>query len=401
MIPIPALVARRPQIADAGLAAGLAVTSLAVAGGRTGVLGWLCVVAVHIPLVWRRRAPLTVFWAVAVLAGVSFYPLAVEGPYLLLAPLAALYTLARHRPRWQSLVVAGLAETALLWGWAAGELTWAKILGLAPLTAVTALAGTNLRSRRAYLDQRAERARQLERDREQRARLAVAAERERIAREMHDIVAHNLAVMVALADGAALTATDDAERAATVMHNVAATGRQALDEMQHLLDLLRNGTADPSGGNAPQPGLADLDELVEQVRAAGPEVTVTQEGMPGRWSPGAGLAVYRIVQEAFTNTLKHAGPAARIELRLRYPPHGVELEVTDDGALRRWPRTGPDGTGGHGLVGMAERVGAYGGSVEAGPRTGPGWRVAARLTFDDADPAPPLSEGSGGRAVPG
>ncbi|MFB4314968.1 sensor histidine kinase [Actinomadura sp. 21ATH] len=378
-------IARRPRAADAALAAALTVTSLA-AGGQAGVLGWLCVAAVHVPLVWRRQAPLPVFWTVAVLAGVAAYPLAVEGPYLLLAPLAALYTLARHRPRWQSLMVAGLAETALLWGWAAGELTWAKILGLAPLTAVTVLAGTNLRSRRAYLDQRAARARQLERDREQRARLAVAAERERIAREMHDIVAHNLAVMVALADGAALTATGDPERAATVMHKVASTGRQALDEMQHLLDLLRNGTAEPSSGHTPQPGLADLDDLVEQVRAAGPQVTVTQEGMPRDWSPGAGLAVYRIVQEAFTNTLKHAGPAARIELRLRYLPDGVELEVVDDGALRRWPGAGRTGTGGHGLVGMAERAGAYGGGVEAGPRPGSGWRVAARLTFENADP---------------
>ncbi|MEW2354616.1 histidine kinase [Spirillospora sp. NPDC029432] len=390
------LTARRPRTADAALAAALTAVSLAVAGGQSGAFGWLCVAAVHVPLVWRRQAPLVVFWTVAALAGVSAYPLAVEGPYLLLAPLAALYTLARHRPRWQSLAVAGLAETALLWGWVAGELTWAKILGLAPLTAVTALAGTNLRSRRAYLDQREERERQRERDREQRALLAVATERERIAREMHDIVAHNLAVMVALADGAAFTATADPERAATVMHKVASTGRQALDEMQHLLDLLRNGTAGPSPGHTPQPGLADLDALVDQVRAAGPRVTVTREGVPGRWSPGAGLAVYRIVQEAFTNTLKHAGPAARIELRLRYLPHGVELEVVDDGALRRWTDADRAGTGGHGLVGMAERAGAYGGGVEAGPRPASGWRVAARMTFEHAAAAP-AAEGSAGR----
>jgi len=386
MLRTPALMARQPRTADAALAAGLAAVSLAVAGGETGVVGWICTVAVHIPLVWRRRAPVVVFWAVAGLAGISAYPLAVEGPYLLLAPLTALYTLARHRPRWHSLLAAGLAETFLLWGWVSGELTWAKILGLAPLPAATALLGMNLRNRRAYLDQQEEQARQREQDRDQRARLAVATERERIAREMHDIVAHNLAVMVALADGAALTAADDPRRAATVMGKVAATGRQALDEMQHLLDLLRTGTGTggPSSERTPQPGLADLDALVDQVRAAGPQVTVTREGAPGRWSPGAGLAVYRIVQEAFTNTLKHAGPTARIELRLRYLPYGVDLEVTDDGALQPRPHPRDRGTAGHGLVGMIERVGAYRGSVDAGPRPGAGWRVAARMTFEDS-----------------
>src|SRR5262249_49944177 len=157
-------------------------------------------------------------------------------------------------------------------------------------------------------------------DRDQQAQLAVATERTRIAREMHDIVAHNLAVIVALADGAAATATTAPQRAADVMQQVSTTGRQALGEMRRPVGLLRDGKQDADAEGRvrePQPGLDDIDRLVEQIRAAGVQVALTREGVPGSWGPGAGLAVYRIVQEALTNTLKHAGPRAAAQVRLR------------------------------------------------------------------------------------
>jgi signal transduction histidine kinase len=134
---------------------------------------------------------------------------------------------------------------------------------------------------------------------------------------------------------------------------------------------------------SPQPGLEDLDRLIDQVRAAGVQVTVTRKGVPGTWGPGVGLAVYRIVQEALTNTLKHAGPQASAHVRLGYTPASVDLELTDDGAGRPARPAAGTAAGGHGLAGMLQRAASYGGHVEAGPRPGTGWRVHARLRFDD------------------
>jgi len=183
-------------------------------------------------------------------------------------------------------------------------------------------------------------------------------------------------VMVALADGAALTATAAPERAADTMHKVSATGRQALGEMRRLLGVLR----DDDAGRTPQPGLGNLDALVEQVRAAGMQVALTTEGVPGAWGPGAGLAIYRIVQEALTNTLKHAGPEASAHVRLRYRDDAADVEVSDDGAYQP---AAPALAAGHGLAGMTERAAAYGGHLEAGPRAGGGWRVHVSMRFDD------------------
>jgi signal transduction histidine kinase len=192
-------------------------------------------------------------------------------------------------------------------------------------------------------------------------------------------VAHNLAVLVALADGGALTAPTDPQRAAGTLATIAATGRQALEEMRRVVGVLRDGgpAAAPTTELAPQPGLADIDALVEQVRAAGLEVVLRTEGTPGAWGPGAGLAAYRLVQEALTNTLKHAGPEAMVWVRLGYSAHGISVEVVDDGAGR--PADRDPAADGHGLVGMVERAAAYGGQVVAGPVDGAGWRVRAFL----------------------
>ncbi|GAA4674526.1 sensor histidine kinase [Phytohabitans rumicis] len=373
---------RHPRWADAGLAALLAAFTGPATLAGAGVAAGLWFAAVHLPLVWRRRWPVAVFWAVYALAILSALVVGVrvEGLYPELPVAVAVYTAARYGRRRQLVPIVVAIEVPALAVFLLDGPHWTALGFVSAVLATTVLLGIVVSTRQAYLAELEERARRLERERDQQAQLAAAAERARIARDMHDIVAHSLAVMVALADGAALTATASPERAADAMGKVSATGRQALGEMRRVLGLLRDG----ADGRAPQPGLADVDALVEQVRAAGVRVAVTVEGVPGDWGPGAGVAVYRIVQEALTNTLKHAGPDASAHVLLRFRDGGAEVEVTDDGAHR--PAAAPAG-GGHGVPGMIERAAAYGGGVEAGPRTGgPGWRVRARLRFDGGGP---------------
>jgi signal transduction histidine kinase len=379
---IRAMARRHPYRVDAGLAAALALLSVPATLERSpGVLGWVCQGLIFLPLVWRRRNPVVVFWTIFGLIEIIDFALP-QLPGTIIAVPAAIYAVARYRPRRHLWPVAIAVETALViaW-WVAGE-PWGSLIPVNAILAATALLGTNIRTRQAYLAQLEERSRRLERERDQQAKLATAAERARIAREMHDVVAHNLAVIVALADAAALTATATPQAAADKMEKVAATGRDALAEMRRLLGLLHDDAGPASAGLAPQPSLADIDRLVDQVRAAGLAVAVTREGVPGRWGPGAGLAVYRIVQEALTNTIKHAGPAATAHVRLCYTDTGVDLEVTDDGAYRPARPAGPASANAHGLTGMVERAAAYGGRIEAGPLPGAGWRVSTRLTFE-------------------
>jgi signal transduction histidine kinase len=385
---IQAAVRRHPRWADGGLAVLLAlVNSPALAAAGVGVVDWLWFGAVHLPLVWRRRAPVLVFWAVLGLAGAALItsPRAiVQGVYPESLALVAIYTVARYRPRrylWPAIAV--LEGSLVVAAWRQ-EQRWTSLTLGTSVLAATVLLGVTVGTRRAYLGELEERARRLERERDQQAQLAVATERARIARELHDIVAHNLAVMIALADGAAFAATVAPDRAADAMQQVSGTGRQALAEMRRLLGLLRDDQPVQAPSElVPQPGLDDLDELVDQVRAAGVRVELTRQGTAGAWGPGAGLAVYRIVQEALTNTLKHAGPQASAQVRLRYTATGVDLEVTDDGAGRPARAVAGTAAGGHGLAGMIERATSYGGQVQAGPCPPTGWRVRARLRFDD------------------
>jgi len=230
---IRAVVRRHPQWADGGLAALLAVANApSVASAGAGVVGWLGFGAAHLPLVWRRRAPVVVLWTVYGFAGLSLIlsPAIAQGVYPETLMLVAVYTLALYRPRrylWPALVVleATLLAAALL-GHPRGGPWNSLALGTSALAAA-ALLGVTISTRRAYLAALEERARRAERERDQQAQLAAATERARIAREVHDIVAHNLAVMVALADGAAFTAPVSPERAADTMQQVSATGRQA------------------------------------------------------------------------------------------------------------------------------------------------------------------------------
>jgi signal transduction histidine kinase len=371
---------------DAGLAAVVAAVTAPGALRGTGVAATIWFVLVHVALVWRRRAPVTVFWvayAFAVAASLEG-GIRVQGAYPELELTVAVYTVARYSNRRRlAAVVAAIAVPTGIAFLALGPRWLPLAFVVAVLTAATLL-GITVSTRQAYLAELEERARRLERERDQQATIAAAAERARIARDMHDVVAHSLAVMIALADGAARSATSAPERAADAMGKVSATGREALGEMRRLLGVLQDDG--DGGGRSPQPGLDDLEALVAQVRSAGPRVTLDVAGVPGAWGPGAGLAVYRIVQEALTNTLKHAGPDAVARVRLRYAAAGVEIEVTDDGGRRsRAPEPPADGQG-HGLAGMAERAAAFGGVVTAAPCAGgPGWRVHAQLR--PAEPA--------------
>jgi signal transduction histidine kinase len=211
-------------------------------------------------------------------------------------------------------------------------------------------------------------------DLEERTRSAVAQERARIARELHDVIAHCVSVMTVQAGAARLLLDEEPQSARQSLLAVEDTGRQTLGEMRRLLGVLRRDMAPPS--LAPQPGLADLDGLLARCRQAGLRVELRVEGEPAALAPGVDLAAYRVVQEALTNAIKHAGPA-RAQVSVRYDADTLALEIADDGRAKS-----KNGGHGHGLIGMRERVGVYGGDFDAGPRTGGGYAVRVRLPLE-------------------
>jgi signal transduction histidine kinase len=251
--------------------------------------------------------------------------------------------------------------------------TWATLIPYTVLIGAIWLWGRYISTRRAYLRSLEERAARLESERDAQVQIAAAAERARIAREMHDVIAHSISVMVVQADGAAYTVATDPGRARRAMEAIGATGREALTEMRRMLGVLRDG--DDAGAYAPQPGVEQLTELVERIRSAGLPVELTVAGVPAELPAALQLTIYRIVQEALTNTRKHAGPAARSSVALHYGDDAVEVRVRDDG---RGAAAGDDGRG-HGLLGMRERVALYGGSIRVGPLPGGGFEVLVRL----------------------
>ncbi len=370
-------------LADALLAAvivALSVPPVSAFQGGSRPLSLALTLAVAAPLVWRRRAPLLVFLIITGVALVQWY--ANQALTDDLALLVAFYTIAAYQQRRHVLAAVVLLEAgAVLVAWPGHHPLWLLAI-LSSLIAAAGFLGFYVRTRRAYLASLVDRAERLERERDQQAQLAAASERARIARELHDIVAHNIAVMIALADGAAVTAASDLAQAVTLMGEVSATGRSALTEMRRLLGVLRE-PAEP--GHSPQPTLADLDSLLAAVRAVGLPARLNVSGQPFPLPPTAQLALYRMIQEALTNTLKHA-PGATAEVSLTYRPGEIGLEVTDNGQqggqLDGQPEDEPDGArllatgaGGHGLAGMRERAAVFGGQVSAGPRPDGGWRV--------------------------
>jgi len=309
------------------------------------------------------------------------------------AMLVIIYTVAADGDRWASRLglIGGLCAATV------GQLRW-PVRDQGPLGAVLivvfqtvpfALAwvlGDSIRTRRAYLAQLEERAARLEKEREAQAKVAVAAERARIARELHDVVAHNVSVMVVQADGAAYVMDAAPDQAKKALETISGTGRQALAEMRRLLGVLRTGEHQESGEYVPQPDVEQLDDLIEQCRTSGLPVDFKVEGTPRPLPSGVELTAYRIVQEALTNTRKHGGANAGASVRLVYFDDGLGLLVEDDGKgapHELYEEGGADGQG-HGLIGMRERVGMVGGTLDAGPRPGGGFRISALLPLKPA-----------------
>lgn len=340
----------------------------------------LCLV---LPLLASRRAPELTF---TVLAAVAFVQWLVYGPLPSdVSLLIALFRVAATRPLRRTVLAAAVLELGvLLVVLGHGTLGGGVVYGPGPLrahifdfvflsglTTAAAVLGTNLQTRRAYLREVEERAARLEAERDQQAQLAVAAERARVAREMHDIVAHNLAVMVALSDGAALTLTSDPERARVALEEVSKAGRAALMDTRRVLGILREEGAEASREAVPH--LAALDRLVETVGHTGLDVRYRTRGSIRDLPEGLQLSTYRIVQEALTNVMKHAQGATLVTVDIAADDTDLTIVVQDDGS-----RTDARVGSGHGLVGMRERAALHGGTVTARP-TSSGWRVEARL----------------------
>lgn len=374
---------RRGQMTDT--AAALCVLALSVTallnhphpGGTIRPVDWAVTFVAPWVLLFQRRAPVALTWLAIGAAWLST-ALHWRTATLGLLAVAMLYPLARERSARAVWPPALAIAASIAVEWIRAGNNWTQLWAFAAVLATLVLLGVNARVRHAYLTELERRAHRLEAERDQRARLAVADERARIAREMHDIVAHHLTVIVALSDGAALTAEAAPARAAHTMGQVSTTGRQALGDIRRLVGVLRDASGAPEG-RGPQPGLDDLDRLAAQVRAAGVPVRLTQHGQPGAWGPAASLAVYRIVQEALTNVLKHAGPAAEATVEVRYTTSGVEIQVTDRGTGTPMP-----GEPGAGIAGMRERAESYDGQLTAGPEPDGGWRVHATLCFAEA-----------------
>lgn len=247
--------------------------------------------------------------------------------------------------------------------------------------ALVALLGIAVRTRKEYTAALVERAHQLEVERDQQAKLSAAAERTRIAREMHDIIGHHLSVITGLADGGAYAAGKSPQRATQALDAIGTTSRQALTELRHLLGVLHEPPTGPGPAPAelsPQPGLADVDSLIAGVRAAGLTVDLTIRGTPSPTSAGRQLTVYRVVQEALTNTLKHAGDRATAAVTLVHTPDATTVTITDTGPHQA-AHAAPVRTTGRGLPGMRERTALYNGTLEAAPAPTGGWRVHLRL----------------------
>jgi signal transduction histidine kinase len=334
------------------------------------IVAILTVLALSLRRVW----PGPVFGVVAVMAAVlTQWP--VRGELFPVALGIGLYTVAVTLSRAAALVAAALAVAAEIpaagqGGW---HDSWLAVIYEVIAAAAVLVAGLYINTRRAYLAELRDRTQRLEREHDQTSALAAAVERARIAREMHDSVAHHLTVIVALSDGALAAVTRSPAQASEAIRGVSTTAREALAETRRLLGILR--AADGLEVRQPLPGLSELEGLFTRVRAAGLPVRYERSGPPGDTPPGVQLVVFRLVQEALTNTMKHAGPGASAAVRLWLTPGEVRVEVEDDGVGTAGVPRAPGG----GLTGMSERVGAFGGELTCGPRQPRGWRVTARL----------------------
>jgi signal transduction histidine kinase len=347
-----------------------------------GLLG----LAMLIPLVWRRTHPELVFFGVSAVAVfqwligaplqggnagllVALYAISVYGAVrfsriaLAVGGMGVLMATARynHSPDWKQQFTMMVSLGAIVFGvWAFGE---------------------RRRTRGLYVQQLEERAAQLERDRDREATLAVSNERTRIAREIHDVVAHGLSIMIVQADGGLYAADASPEQAKKALATIGDTGRASLTEMRKMLGLLKQDAQPDFDPNQPrpQPGVSSLPELIDNVRQTGLSVDYQVTGTPRNLPALLGLTAYRIVQEGLTNALKHAGPGARTSVLLDYGREMLTVVVTDDG---RGAGLAPGSDPGHGLIGMRQRASISGGTVSAGPKTGGGYEVIAKLPYN-------------------
>ena len=364
-------------------------------GFASRALAGLQALAVVVPLAWRRVAPAV---SAALVYGAVLVQMLLVTPVVLpldFLVLVALYSATVHAPLW--------ARRAALWGAIAGAVLVTVLQLPSPSDLLTPVASGAFallmmlavwafalarRSRPVRLEALVDRARQAEVDRDRQAQLATAAERARIAREMHDIVAHSLSVIIAQADGGRYAAARDPQAPTHALETIGEIGRAALTDMRRLLGVLRTDEAQsdapgilaatPTTGAvrvAPQPAEGDLEDLVAQLRDAGMRVSLARVGTPRHLPPGAGLTVFRIAQESLTNVLKHAGPDPNVTVLLAWRPESLLLEVADDG---RGAAADSDGHG-QGVLGMRERTAMFGGTLSAGPRPGGGFRVRAEI----------------------
>jgi signal transduction histidine kinase len=371
---------------------------------------WAVVVAVLVglPLVARRRFPLGAFWMVTAAALLFRGGPTLDGTAVLVSCLVAAYSVAMYSP-YRALAVASLLCGGALVAGIKHDLVVNQHGALLPLLLLLPL-GLVANAVHTWK----QRVRSLEVDREAAGRLATERERARIARELHDVVTHNVSVMVVQA-GAARTVLDAApDRAREAMKAVESTGRAALSELRHAMGLLTmtedqpapdgegelagpggpDGTAGPDGPDgsdavelAPQPGLAELPALVDRMRGTGMPVELSVTGTPGLLSPGVDLTAYRVAQEALTNAVKHASGAA-VRITVEHRPDAVRLEVADTGGTATAPaRLG----NGRGLLGLRERLALYGGSLQTGPRPTGGFRVRAEIPVEAVEPVQPTA----------
>jgi signal transduction histidine kinase len=379
---------RHPWWTDSLLALFLTVISTASAvvsrtryGHSVDVLEVVLVPFTTAPIALRRYRPLAVL-AITVSTGVVILIFTSQAQFPV-GVLVALYTVASRCERPVSIRAAQWVALPI----AVGVLvsTGARPGRAIPELAVFAIAwviGDNIRNRRAYLAELEARAARLEREREEKAERAVIDERARIARELHDVVAHNVSVMVVQASAGEELFDTDPQRARESLSAVASTGRAALAELRRLLGVIRAEDDHVEAASyTPQPGIEYLDELVGQVRETGLAVELSVLGSPRELPEGVGLCAYRIVQEALTNTLKHA-EASHAAVNVRYVQDALELQVVDDG--RGAPVVNGESAG-HGLIGMRERVALFGGELTARSRDGRGYEVRARIPLE----APP------------
>jgi signal transduction histidine kinase len=372
----------RIRVRETDAAVTVAVFAVSLLGDRLArgsVPAGLFTFLLVFPLAWRRRAPVTVL---AVIAVVAFAQWLAGVPLLAdVALLAALYTIAADRPRRVAaagfaVLECGAALAAGRWG-ASALVTFASLSGAVVAAFVT---GLYVRARRAHVASLVERAARLEFERDQQALLAAAAERARISREMHDVVAHSLAVVVSLANGATAKLSRDPEQSREALESISEIGRQALADTRRLLSVLR--AEESTAVRAPQPGIEQITDLVDHAASTGLAGTLTVRGDPVPVAVGPALAAYRIVQEAITNAVKHAEGASSVAVALTWAPTCLQIAVTDDG---HGTRQSAGSGGGFGLVGMRERAALYGGTATAGPRHQGGWQVNATIPVTGQD----------------